>query len=77
MGDPPAALIVPHAGYVYSGPTAALAWVQAESLRERLRRVVLLGPTHRVGVRALALPGCRAMDTPVKTVAVKVPFEIL
>ena len=76
VGDPPAALIVPHAGYVYSGPTAALAWVQAESLRERLRRVVLLGPTHRVGVRALALPGCRAMDTPVGAVAVEVPPEI-
>ena len=56
---PPAALIVPHAGYVYSGPTAALAWARAESLRGRVRRVVLLGPAHRMGVRALALPGHR------------------
>lgn len=65
-----AALIVPHAGYVYSGSTAARAWVLAGSLRGRLERVVMLGPTHRVGVRAMALPGCRAMDTPLGAVEV-------
>ena len=76
-GDtPPAALIVPHAGYVYSGPTAALAWARAGALRGRVRRVVMLGPTHRVGVRALALPGCRAMDTPLGPVTVEVPPQI-
>ena len=76
-GDtPPAALIVPHAGYVYSGPTAALAWVQAEALQGTVRRVVMLGPTHRVGVRALALPGCRAMDTPLGPVDVEVPPQV-
>ena len=76
-GDtPPAALIVPHAGYVYSGPTAALAWVQAEALRGTVRRVVMLGPTHRVGVRALALPGCRAMDTPLGPIDVEVPPQV-
>ncbi|CAM3113409.1 AmmeMemoRadiSam system protein B [Actinomyces slackii] len=72
----PAALIVPHAGYVYSGPTAALAWAQAEALRGTVRRVVMLGPTHRVGVRALALPGCRAMDTPLGPVTVEVPPQV-
>ena len=72
----PAALIVPHAGYVYSGPTAALAWARAGALRGRVRRVVMLGPTHRVGVRALALPGCRAMDTPLGPVMVEVPPQI-
>lgn len=77
VGDtPPAALIVPHAGYVYSGPTAALAWAQAETLRGAVRRVVMLGPTHRVGVRALALPGCRAMDTPLGAVGVEVPPQV-
>ena len=72
----PAALIVPHAGYVYSGPTAALAWARAEALRGRVRRVIMLGPAHRVGVRALALPGCRAMDTPLGPVTVEVPPRI-
>ena len=70
------ALIVPHAGYVYSGPTAARAWALAGSLRGRLRRVVMLGPTHRVGVRAMALPGCRAMDTPLGAVEVEVPPQL-
>ena len=71
-----AALIVPHAGYVYAGPTAARAWALAGSLRGRLRRVVMLGPTHRVGVRAMALPGCRAMDTPLGAVEVEVPPQL-
>ena len=75
-GTAPAALIVPHAGYVYSGPTAALAWARAEARRGRVRRVVMLGPAHRVGVRALALPGCRAMDTPLGPVEVEVPAQI-
>lgn len=70
------ALIVPHAGYVYSGPTAARAWALAGSLRGRLERVVMLGPTHRVGVRAMALPGCRAMDTPLGAVEVEVPPQL-
>ena len=75
-GTAPAALIVPHAGYVYSGPTAALAWARAGARRGRVRRVVMLGPAHRVGVRALALPGCRAMDTPLGPVEVEVPAQI-
>ena len=75
-GTAPAALIVPHAGYVYSGPTAALAWARAEARRGRVRRVVMLGPAHRVGVRALTLPGCRAMDTPLGPVEVEVPAQI-
>lgn len=43
----PKAVIVPHAGYVYSGSTAALAFARLESVRHTIRRVVLLGPVHR------------------------------
>lgn len=60
----PKALIVPHAGYIYSGATAALAYQQLEAGRSTIRRVVLLGPVHRVAVRGLALPGANAFDTP-------------
>ena len=93
----PKALIVPHAGYMYSGAIAATAYAtllspdrmeQNQSAQEeliggssrnrlaspvtshnrpiasRIRRVVLLGPTHRVAVRGLALPGADAFDTP-------------
>lgn len=69
-GVPPEALIVPHAGYAYSGPTAALGYAQLDLARAPVRRVVLLGPVHRVPVRGLALPGARAFATPLGEVAV-------
>ena len=60
----PKAIVVPHAGYIYSGTTAALAYAQLAAARSRIRRVVLLGPVHRVAVRGLALPGTDAFATP-------------
>lgn len=60
----PKALIVPHAGYIYSGATAALAYARLSAGRKAIRRVVLLGPVHRVPVRGLALPGVDAFATP-------------
>lgn len=60
----PKALIVPHAGYIYSGAIAATAYATLRPIAARIRRVVLLGPTHRVAVRGLALPGATAFDTP-------------
>jgi len=60
----PKALIVPHAGYVYSGPVAATAYAQLRPLRGIIQRVVLLGPVHRVPVQGLALPGTQAFETP-------------
>jgi len=67
---PPKALIVPHAGYIYSGPIAASAYAQLIPLSGTIRRVVLLGPTHRIGVRGLALPTCDAFATPLGNVPV-------
>ena len=64
------ALIVPHAGYVYSGAVAATAYATLLPIAPRIRRVVLLGPTHRVAVRGLALPGTDAFATPLGTVQV-------
>lgn len=61
---PPKALIVPHAGYIYSGSTAAQAYVLLAGVRQSIRRVVLLGPVHRVPVRGLALPGADFFATP-------------
>lgn len=60
----PKALIVPHAGYIYSGAIAASAYTTLKPIASHIRRVVLLGPTHRVAVRGLALPGMDAFDTP-------------
>ncbi|MFT8394746.1 AmmeMemoRadiSam system protein B [Propionibacterium sp.] len=62
------ALIVPHAGYVYSGSTAASGYAL---LRDRtIEMIVLLGPTHRVGIRGMALPGCDLFETPLGEVTV-------
>ena len=66
----PKALIVPHAGYVYSGPVAAEAYDRLRPARGIVRRVVLLGPCHRVPVRGLALPDARAFATPLGQVAI-------
>jgi hypothetical protein len=60
----PKAIIAPHAGYVYSGAVAACAYAHIAQSRQRIQRVVLLGPVHRVAVRGLALPGADAFDTP-------------
>jgi AmmeMemoRadiSam system protein B/AmmeMemoRadiSam system protein A len=60
----PKAVIVPHAGFVYSGPVAASAYDRLRPARGIVRRVVILGPCHRVPVHGLALPRARAFDTP-------------
>ena len=73
----PRALIVPHAGYVYSGPIAARAYSELEGLRGRIRRVVLLGPAHRVPVRGLAMLPADAMRTPLGLVPIDHGAEAL
>ena len=60
----PKALIVPHAGYIYSGAIEASAYATLYPIATHIRRVILLGPTHRVMVRGLALPTSDAFDTP-------------
>lgn len=65
----PKAIIVPHAGYVYSGPVAASAYALLGPAQASVRRVVLLGPAHRVAVPGLALPAAGAFATPLGTVA--------
>jgi len=67
---PPKALIVPHAGYVYSGPVAARAYATLADARDRIRKVVLLGPSHRVYFKGLAAPLADEFATPLGTIAV-------
>jgi AmmeMemoRadiSam system protein B len=68
--DTPKAIIAPHAGYVYSGPIAANAYASLRHARDRIRRVVLLGPAHRVFVRGLAIPSAAAFAAPLGTVPI-------
>jgi AmmeMemoRadiSam system protein B len=58
------AVIAPHAGYVYSGPIAGSAFRLLAADAGLIRRVVLLGPAHRVAVAGLALPTAEAFATP-------------
>lgn len=67
--DFPKALVAPHAGYVYSGPMAARAYDELRGARGAVKRVVLLGPVHRVPVRGLALSSADAFATPLGAVA--------
>jgi AmmeMemoRadiSam system protein B len=64
VGPAPKALIVPHAGYIYSGPVAATAYARLRPYRQQYTRVILLGPCHRVAVKGLALSGADVFRTP-------------
>ena len=66
----PKAIIVPHAGYIYSGPVAASVYAPLAALRNSVRRIVLLGPTHRVAIAGLAIPSSSAFATPLGNVPV-------
>jgi MEMO1 family protein len=66
----PKALIVPHAGYVYSGATAAAAFATLRNGAEMITRVVLIGPAHYVHVRGIAAPTVDAFETPLGRVPV-------
>ncbi|MGI9246698.1 MAG: AmmeMemoRadiSam system protein B [Steroidobacteraceae bacterium] len=61
----PKALIVPHAGYGYSGSVAAAGYRLLDTpAATAIRHVVLLGPSHRVAIRGLAMPSWNFYSTP-------------
>jgi len=60
----PKALIVPHAGYQYSGAIAATAYASLRMAAANIQRVILLGPAHRVAIHGMALPGADVFTTP-------------
>jgi MEMO1 family protein len=66
--DRPKALIVPHAGYIYSGHTAAAAYASLVKYSAGITRVVLIGPAHRIPIQGVALPSVNAFGTPLGTV---------
>ena len=66
----PAALVVPHAGYVYSGPVAATAYARLRGTAASISRVVAFGPVHYVPVRGAAVPAADAWATPLGEVPI-------
>lgn len=76
---PVEALVLPHAGYVYSGAIAALGYaaLARSAPTGAVTRVVLLAPAHRVAVDGLALPDVAAFEVPGGQVAVEaIPQEM-
>lgn len=67
---PPKLMILPHAGHRWSGACAARGWALLSPWRERITRVVMLAPAHRVALRSLAAPGSAAFDTPLGAVPI-------
>jgi MEMO1 family protein len=67
---PPKALIVPHAGYIYSGSIAAAAYARVAGLRAAIRRIVLIGPSHRVYLQGMAVPSAATFRTPLGSIPV-------
>lgn len=66
----PKALIVPHAGYMYSGPVAASAYKYLQLLHDRIKHVVLIGPSHRVPFFGMALSSADYFATPLGDIAI-------
>ncbi len=70
LGPVPKALIVPHAGYVYSGPVAASAYGEIAAARGTIRRVVMMGPSHRARIGGFAVGSWASFRTPLGDVVV-------
>ena len=66
----PKGIIVPHAGYIYSGPIAASAYKQIIPFKDTINRVVLLGPSHRVAFSGLAVPESDVFNTPLGNIPI-------
>jgi AmmeMemoRadiSam system protein B/AmmeMemoRadiSam system protein A len=67
----PKAIIAPHAGYVYSGPIAATAYASLIPVKDQIKRVVLLGPAHRVYLKGLALSSATHFATPLGNIPIE------
>ena len=68
QGKVPKAIIVPHAGYIYSGVVAASAYIRLLPAANVIKRVVLIGPSHHVGFQGIALSQVEAYTTPLGVV---------
>ncbi|MDX1348544.1 MAG: AmmeMemoRadiSam system protein B [Thiomicrorhabdus chilensis] len=62
--EPPRALILPHAGYVYSGKTAAKGYALWKEAADKIKTVVVMGPAHRVGFQGITTVDFDAVETP-------------
>ncbi|HLY87527.1 MAG TPA: AmmeMemoRadiSam system protein B [Acetobacteraceae bacterium] len=74
----PKAIIGPHAGYIYSGSVAARAYARLAGARGRIKRVVLIGPSHYIAFRGIAVDASEAWAMPSGTVTIdREAFDLL
>jgi MEMO1 family protein len=66
----PKAIIAPHAGYIYSGSVAASAYARLKAARNLITRVVLIGPSHRLAFKGLAISKAVSFSTPLGKITV-------
>ncbi|MDD2724923.1 MAG: AmmeMemoRadiSam system protein B [Methylovulum sp.] len=66
----PKAMIVPHAGYIYSGPVAASAYTRLKKAHDLITRVVLIGPSHRVAFTGLSVSRAENFITPLGAIPI-------
>ena len=71
----PKAIIAPHAGYIYSGSTAASVYNLLKPASSTITRVVLLGPAHRVRLAGMALPASNKFVTPFGEIAIDTELQ--
>jgi len=72
-GVDPKVLVAPHAGYRFSGPVAGTAYAPLRPAADRITRVVLIGPAHRVAFKGIAITRADAWATPLGSVPVDWP----
>ena len=68
--EQPKAVIVPHAGYIYSGPIAATAYASFYKQHLTINRIILMGPAHRVAFHGIAASSADFFSTPLGDIPV-------
>lgn len=69
----PRACICPHAGFSYSGPTAAYSYLALEEALKKnqlISTIVVLHPSHHVYLQSCAISGACTIETPLMNLTV-------
>ena len=66
----PTIIVSPHAGFVFSGVTAGVAYKQLKNLEEKHYTIVLVGPSHRIAFDGFAFPLSNKFTTPLGEICV-------
>lgn len=68
--EQPKAIIAPHAGYLYSGPIAATIYAVLSKYKDTVKKVILIGPSHRIYFKGIAATMVDYFETPLGSVPV-------